>query len=57
VITAGIVTVIIIVIATGMIVTLIETAMGATTGIETGIGETAIAAIGIVIDSNSVTAS
>jgi hypothetical protein len=39
--------VIIIEIATGMIV--IETAMGAMTGIEIGIGEIAIAAIGTVI--------
>jgi hypothetical protein len=49
VITTGIVTVITIEIATGMIVTRIETAMGAMTGIEIGIGEIAIAAIGTVI--------
>jgi hypothetical protein len=49
--------VIIIEIATGMIVTLTETAMGAMTGIETGIGEIATAAIGIVIGSTSLTAS
>jgi hypothetical protein len=55
VITAGIATVIIIEIATAMIVTLIETAMRAMTGIEAGIGEIAIAAIGIVIDSSWMT--
>ena len=37
-----------------MIVTLTETAMGAMTRIETGIGEIAIAAIGTVIDSSSL---
>jgi hypothetical protein len=57
VITVGIVTVIIIETASGMIVTLIETAMGAMTGIETGIGEIAIAAIGIVIDRSLITAA
>jgi hypothetical protein len=56
VITAGIVTVIIIEIATAMIVTQTGTAMGALTGIETGIGEIAIAAIGTEIDSRLVTA-
>jgi hypothetical protein len=53
VITAGIVTVILIEIATAMIVTQTGTAMGAMTGSETGIGEIAIAAIGTVIDSGS----
>ena len=51
-ITAGIVTVITIEIATGMIVTPTETAIAAMTGTEIGIGEIAIAAIGIVIDLN-----
>jgi len=49
--------VIIIETASGMIVTLIETAMGAMTGIETGIGEIAIAAIGTVTDSGIKTAT
>jgi hypothetical protein len=54
VITTGIVTAIIIEIATGMIVTPIEIAMGAITVIEVGIGAIATAAIGIVLDSPSV---
>lgn len=44
---------IIIEIATGMIVTQIETAMGAMIGIGTGIGEIVIAAIGTEIDNSS----
>jgi hypothetical protein len=53
VITTGIVSAIIIEIATGMIVILTESAIGAMTGIETGIGETAIAAIGTVTGDKS----
>jgi hypothetical protein len=41
-------------IATGMIVTLTETAMGAMIRIEPGIGEIAIAAIGTVIGSSAL---
>jgi hypothetical protein len=41
-------------IATGMIVTLTETAMGAMTRVEIGIGEIATAAIGTVIGSSSL---
>lgn len=52
-ITIGIVTTIIIEIATAMIVTQTGTAMGAMIGSETGIGEIAIAAIGTVIDNTS----
>jgi hypothetical protein len=53
VITIGIVTTIIIEIATAMIVTQTGTAMGAMTGSAVGTGEIAIAAIGTVIDSRS----
>jgi hypothetical protein len=53
VITIGIATAIIIGTATAMIVIQTGTAMGAMTGIEVGIGEIAIAAIGTVIDSRS----
>jgi hypothetical protein len=42
-------------IATGMIVTMSETVMGVTTGIDIGTGEIAIVAIGSVIDSSLVT--
>ena len=51
-ITIEIVIAIIIEIATGTIVTQIETVMDAMIGIGTGIGEIAIAAIGTVIDSS-----
>ena len=50
-ITIAIVTMIIIGIATATIVTQIGTAMGATTGIEIGIGEIATAPIGTVTNS------
>jgi hypothetical protein len=53
VITVEIATAIIIEIATAMIVIQTGTAMAAMTGIEVGIGEIAIAAIGTVIDSRS----
>lgn len=52
-ITIEITTAIITEIGTAMIVTQTGTAMGAMTGIEVGIGEIAIAAIGTVIDSRS----
>ena len=52
-ITIEITTAIITEIGTAMIVTQTGTAMGAMTGIEVGIGEIAIAAIGTVIDSKS----
>jgi hypothetical protein len=51
--TIEIATAIIIEIATATIVIQTGTAMGAMTGIEVGIGEIAIAAIGTVIDSRS----
>jgi hypothetical protein len=50
VITVEIATAITIEIATAMVVIQTGTAMGAMTGIETGIGEIAIAAIGTAID-------
>jgi hypothetical protein len=53
VITIEISTAIMIEIATAMIVTQTGTAMGAMIGIEVGIGEIVIAAIGTVIDSRS----